>query len=61
MTHDLFEALTLADRIAVMREGRIEQVDTPARLVNEPKTDFVHNLFGRPAAQLEAFQDLLNG
>jgi osmoprotectant transport system ATP-binding protein len=55
VTHDIFEALTLADRIAVMHEGRIEQVGTPEEILRHPDTDFVKGLFGKPAAQLKLF------
>jgi osmoprotectant transport system ATP-binding protein len=55
VTHDIFEALTLADRIAVMHAGRIEQVGTPAEILREPATDFVRDLFGKPARQLVLF------
>jgi len=53
VTHDLFEAITLADRIAVLAEGKVEQVGTPAELLQKPATDYVRNLFARPARQLE--------
>lgn len=41
VTHDFDEALRLADRIAIMKEGIIEQIDTPARIVLNPATDYV--------------------
>jgi sulfate/thiosulfate transport system ATP-binding protein len=41
VTHDQAEALEMADRVAVLRSGRIEQVDTPERLYAEPVNDFV--------------------
>ena len=41
VTHDQDEAMTLADRVAVMNEGRIEQVGTPAELVSAPASAFV--------------------
>ena len=41
ITHDFDEALRLADRIAVMRNGKIEQIDTPANIVLNPATDYV--------------------
>ena len=41
ITHDFDEALRLADRIAIMFEGRIEQIDTPDRIVLAPATDYV--------------------
>lgn len=55
VTHDIFEALTLADRIAVMHAGRIEQVGAPAEILRHPETDFVRDLFGKPAQQLKLF------
>jgi osmoprotectant transport system ATP-binding protein len=53
VTHDIFEALALADRIAVMHAGRIEQVGTPREMLREPATESVRNLFGKPAEQLK--------
>ncbi len=41
ITHDFDEALRLADRIAIMKDGAIEQVDTPDRIVLDPATDYV--------------------
>src|SRR5690606_33773729 len=41
VTHDQEEAMTLADRVAVMREGRIEQAAAPMSLYNEPANTFV--------------------
>jgi len=41
VTHDQKEALAIADRIAVMREGRIEQVGTPSDLYHRPTSDFI--------------------
>ena len=58
VTHDLFEALLLADRIAVMHGGEIQQIGTPQELVNSPATNFVSELFSRPAAQLRSFEEL---
>jgi osmoprotectant transport system ATP-binding protein len=56
VTHDLFEALTLGDRIGVMHEGRIEQVGTKAEILTNPTTPFVRELFEKPAKQLEIFR-----
>ena len=47
VTHDLHEAALLADRIAVLRRGRIEQVAPPAELVARPATDYVRDLLAR--------------
>ena len=56
VTHDIFEALTLADRIAVMHDGRLQQVDTPQKVLTDPASPFVRELFEKPARQLAAFQ-----
>lgn len=58
VTHDIFEALTLGDRIAVLHDGHLEQVGPPAEVVGHPATSFVKNLFGKPAEQLAAFRDV---
>ena len=47
VTHDQEEALSFADRIAVMNEGRIEQVGTPEEVYYQPKTKFVAQFLGR--------------
>ncbi len=46
VTHDQGEALSMADRVAVFNEGRIEQLDTPRELYNRPRTAFVANFVG---------------
>ncbi|HEX5727103.1 MAG TPA: ATP-binding cassette domain-containing protein [Longimicrobiaceae bacterium] len=47
VTHDLHEAALLADRIAVLRRGRVEQVASPATLLASPATDYVRDLLAR--------------
>ncbi|MEX0727661.1 MAG: ATP-binding cassette domain-containing protein [Planctomycetaceae bacterium] len=56
VTHDIFEALTLADRIAVFHEGKMQQIDTPQKVLSESATPFVRELFEKPARQLAAYQ-----
>ncbi len=48
VTHDQVEAMTLADRIAVLRDGRLEQVGTPAELYERPNSLFVAGFIGSP-------------
>jgi multiple sugar transport system ATP-binding protein len=52
VTHDQLEALTMADRIAVMRNGRIEQVDTPHNVFSRPANLFVAGFIGTPQMNL---------
>ena len=48
VTHDQVEAMTLADRIVVMKDGRIEQIGTPMDLFNNPTNTFVAGFLGSP-------------
>jgi multiple sugar transport system ATP-binding protein len=52
VTHDQTEAMTLGQRVAVMRDGRILQADTPQRLYREPADLFVAGFIGTPAMNL---------
>ncbi len=52
VTHDQLEALTMADRIAVMRDGLIEQVDTPHNVFSKPTNLFVAGFIGTPQMNL---------
>jgi multiple sugar transport system ATP-binding protein len=49
VTHDQVEAMTMADRIVVMHEGRIEQIGTPLELYDRPGNLFVAQFIGSPA------------
>jgi len=49
VTHDQAEALTLADRIAVMKNGEIQQFDTPSTIYDQPVNRFVAEFIGTPA------------
>lgn len=48
VTHDQTEAMALGDRIAVLREGRVEQIGTPSEIWNEPASLFVATFVGSP-------------
>jgi multiple sugar transport system ATP-binding protein len=52
VTHDQVEAMTLGERVAVMRDGRVQQVDAPQRLYDEPANVFVAAFIGSPAMNL---------
>jgi multiple sugar transport system ATP-binding protein len=52
VTHDQIEAMTLATRIAVMRDGRIEQLGTPQEIYNHPATLYVAGFVGAPAMNM---------
>ena len=52
VTHDQIEAMTLADRVAVMEHGRIRQLDTPKAIYNDPANLFVAGFIGSPAMNL---------
>jgi multiple sugar transport system ATP-binding protein len=49
VTHDQMEAMTLADRIVLMKDGKIEQVGTPEEIYEKPRTFFVAGFIGTPA------------
>lgn len=49
VTHDQKEAMTMADRIAIMRDGRLQQFDTPDKAYNHPTNRFVGEFLGSPS------------
>jgi multiple sugar transport system ATP-binding protein len=52
VTHDQEEAMTLGTRVAVMRDGRLEQVGTPLEIFQRPANVFVATFFGSPAMNI---------
>jgi multiple sugar transport system ATP-binding protein len=52
VTHDQVEAMTMGDRVAILRDGRLEQVDLPQTLYDRPATLFVASFIGSPAMNL---------
>ena len=52
VTHDQIEAMSLADRVAVMRDGVIQQLGTPDEIYNDPANMFVAGFIGSPAMNL---------
>jgi multiple sugar transport system ATP-binding protein len=52
VTHDQIEAMTLADRVVIMNQGRIEQIGTPYEVYHAPQTKFVAGFIGSPTMNL---------
>jgi lactose/L-arabinose transport system ATP-binding protein len=61
VTHDQTEAMTLADRIVVLRDGRIEQVGTPREVYENPVNRFVAGFIGSPKMNFIEASSLANG
>jgi multiple sugar transport system ATP-binding protein len=59
VTHDQVEAMTMGDRVAVMRDGELQQVDTPQRLYDAPANLFVASFVGSPPMNL--FEAVVEG
>lgn len=59
VTHDLAEALALADRVGVMQQGRLLQIATPSELVRSPSDAYVEQLVDAPRRQARIFESLL--
>lgn len=58
VTHDMTEALLMADRIAAMQQGRITQVDTPRQMLTSPADDYVRGLVAAPKKQADRLEEL---
>jgi len=58
VTHDLFEALAIADRIGVMNNGKLEQIGTAQEIMRKPASAFVRELFAKPIKQLTQYGNL---
>jgi len=50
VTHDIYEAIKMGDKVVLMKEGRLVQYDTPANLLYRPKNEFVENFVGADRA-----------
>ena len=59
VTHDMVEALVLADRIAVMQAGRLVQIGTPGALMRDPADDYVRQLLDTPRREAQLVESLL--
>ena len=58
MTHDIFEAIKMGDKIVLMNEGRLVQYDTPTNLLYRPKNEFVENFVGADRAIKKALEEI---
>jgi len=59
VTHDQVEAMTLADKIVVLRDGRIEQIGSPINLYERPENTFVAQFIGSPKMNFFSTDDLV--
>ncbi|EJS66910.1 MULTISPECIES: ABC transporter ATP-binding protein [Bacillus] len=62
VTHDMQEALSLGDRICIMKEGKVVQLDTPEGIIHNPKNEFVEEFIGnrgRPWYEGKSVEDVL--
>jgi len=61
VTHDMTEALLLADRVAVLQSGRLIQLGTPQALLSAPASEYVELLMDTPRRQAHVFEQLARG
>ncbi|MFH1243696.1 MAG: ATP-binding cassette domain-containing protein [Pseudomonadota bacterium] len=59
VTHDIFEALLIGDRIAVLHQANLEQMGTKKEILGSPASEFVSDLFAKPARQLASVKGIL--
>lgn len=59
VTHDMTEALIMADRIAVMKSGQVLQIGTPAELLNRPSHDYVREIVEMPRRRADHLERLM--
>ena len=59
VTHDIFEALLLGDRVAILHQGKLEQIGPKKDILSAPATPFVKNLLSKPVRQLADFQEMV--
>ena len=61
VTHDIAEALKLADRIAIMQKGTLRQIGTPAALMLDPADDYDRQLLDAPRQEAQLVETLVTG
>lgn len=60
VTHDIYEALCLADRLAIINNGKLEQIGNKDKLIADPSTEFVKTIFMQAAQQIKMYTDLFH-
>ena len=60
VTHDILEAVRIADRIAVLDKGILHQIGSKSELIENPATDFVRDLFAKTEKQLARYEEQLS-
>ena len=60
VTHDIIEAFTLGDRIAILHEGQLEQIGTSEEILENPATEFVRELFTKSIKLSKGFKNTLS-
>ena len=60
VTHDIIEAITLGDRIAILHEGQLQQIGTSKEIIENPSTDFVRELFTKSIKFSKGFKNTLS-
>jgi multiple sugar transport system ATP-binding protein len=61
VTHDQVEAMTMADRVAVLKDGRLQQCDTPRALYDTPANEFVAGFIGSPSMNIHTARLVADG
>ena len=59
VTHDIYEAIKMGDKIALMKEGQLVQYETPINLLHKPKNEFVENFIGADQAVKKALEEVV--
>jgi len=60
VTHDQVEAMTMGDRVAIINDGKLIQVDSPSNLYNKPVNTFVASFIGSPKMNFFTYDEILN-
>ncbi|MBD3256739.1 MAG: ATP-binding cassette domain-containing protein, partial [Candidatus Lokiarchaeota archaeon] len=60
VTHDIFESLVLGDRIAIIHDGSLQQIDKPREIIKSPATSFVEELVGKAVYQIRSFEKIVS-